>query len=212
MEGKETQSQPLPCKFRELKVYSSTEWLADNKKKYRQVFDKEDTTFVYAELSFYNKLFDEEAWDVTIRLKCFSLARSKKEICNLELKKKISKYDHTVYVREGWGNKKQGSFWARGTYYWEAWMNDKKVATKYFYIEEMEEADEEDPSMNYLDLKSIRLYEGKYDDVSPEDRKFYKSFAVGDTRYIYAEIKCENLNIYSNWQCELYVKFFQSIA
>ena len=26
-------------KFRELKVYSSTEWLADNKKKYRQVFD-----------------------------------------------------------------------------------------------------------------------------------------------------------------------------
>lgn len=27
-------------KFKELKIYSSTEWLADNKKKYRQVFDR----------------------------------------------------------------------------------------------------------------------------------------------------------------------------
>ena len=45
-------------KFRELKVYASTEWLADNKKKYRQVFDRYETTYVYAELSFYNKHFD----------------------------------------------------------------------------------------------------------------------------------------------------------
>ena len=99
MEAEETQQIALPYKFRELKIYSSTEWLADNRKKYRQVFDRNETTFVYAELSFYNKLFDEEAWDVTITLKCFALGRSKKEICNLELKKKISKYDHTVYVR-----------------------------------------------------------------------------------------------------------------
>jgi SpoVK/Ycf46/Vps4 family AAA+-type ATPase len=207
MEGEESKAQVTPYKFRELKVYSSTEWLADNKKKYRQVFDRQETTFVYAELSFYNKLFDEDAWDVTITLKCFSLARNKKEICNLELKKKISKYDHTVYVREGWGNKKEGSFWARGTYYWEAWMDDIKVATKYFYIEEMDDVQDEEVT-NYLDLKSIRLYEGKYDDVSPEDRKFFKAFAVEDTRYIYAEIKCENHNIFSNWQCELFVKFF----
>lgn len=207
MEKEETQVESLPYKFRELKVYSSTEWLADNKKKYRQVFDRQDTTFVYAELSFYNKLFDERPWDVTITLKCFSIARNKKEVCNLELKKKISKYDHTVFIREGWGNKKQGSFWARGTYYWEAWIDQKKIATKYFYIEEVDEEDEEDNSA-FLELKSIRLYEGKYDDVSPEDRKFYKSFSVGDTRYIYAEIKCENLNIYNNWQCELFVKFF----
>ena len=45
-------------KFRELKIYASTEWLADNKKKYRQVFDRHVTTYIYAELSFYNKHFD----------------------------------------------------------------------------------------------------------------------------------------------------------
>jgi len=60
-------------KFRELKVYSSTEWLADNKKKYRQVFDRFRTSYIYAELSFFNKQFDEEDWEVEIELKCFQL-------------------------------------------------------------------------------------------------------------------------------------------
>ncbi|NJK83566.1 MAG: hypothetical protein HC912_06835, partial [Saprospiraceae bacterium] len=50
-------------KFRELRVYSSTEWLADNRKKYRQVFDRYTTSYIYAELSFYNKLFDHLDWE-----------------------------------------------------------------------------------------------------------------------------------------------------
>lgn len=58
-------------KFRELKVYASTEWLADNKKKYRQVFDRFETSYIYAELSFYNKLFDEDDWEIDIVLKCY---------------------------------------------------------------------------------------------------------------------------------------------
>jgi CRISPR/Cas system-associated protein Cas10 (large subunit of type III CRISPR-Cas system) len=45
-----------------------TEWLADNKKKYRQVFDRFETSYIYAELSFYNKRFDEEDWEVDLEL------------------------------------------------------------------------------------------------------------------------------------------------
>ncbi len=56
-------------KFKELKVYSSTEWLANNKKKYRQVFDRFDTSYVYAELTFYNKFFDYKVWEVNVRFK-----------------------------------------------------------------------------------------------------------------------------------------------
>ncbi len=47
-------------KFKELKIYSSTEWLAENRKKYRQVFDRHSTTFIYVELSFFNKFFDQK--------------------------------------------------------------------------------------------------------------------------------------------------------
>ena len=63
-------------KFKELKVYASTEWLADNRKKYRQVFDRFETTYIYAELSFYNKYFEKDAWDADIELKCFSLIKA----------------------------------------------------------------------------------------------------------------------------------------
>ncbi len=39
-ETNQSQSESKPYKFKELKAYTSTEWLADNKKKYRQVYDR----------------------------------------------------------------------------------------------------------------------------------------------------------------------------
>jgi len=195
-------------KFKELKVYSSTEWLADNKKKYRQVFDRGETTYIYAELSFYNKLFDQEFWEVNISLKCFMLNKGrKKEICDLVFKRKVSKYDHVVYIREGWGNKTAGVFWKKGTYYWEAWIEGEREATKYFYIEE---ADEQiSPKNNpYVGLEVLKLYEGPYDDIVEEDRKYFKIFSSEETRYIYAEVMLRNLNLNHSWQCELFIKFY----
>lgn len=77
MEQEESFIAPIShkYKFRELKVYASTEWLADNKKKYRQVFDRYETSYIYAELSLYNKYFDLQDWEADIQLKCFSLDR-----------------------------------------------------------------------------------------------------------------------------------------
>ncbi len=195
-------------KFRELKVYGSTEWLADNKKKYRQVFDKHESSYIYAELSFFNKLFDEEDWDIEVELKCFSIKKNtRKELCTLPFKRKVSKYDSIVYIREGWGNKKDGAFWKKGAYYWEAWMEGEKVATKHFYVEDSGGA--WDVGTNpYLEVQSLKLYEGPYDDVNVDDRKYFKKFSGEETRYIYVEITLRNLNYNSNWQCELFTKFY----
>ncbi len=194
-------------KFRELKVYSSTEWLADNKKKYRQVFDRYETTYVYAELSFYNKRFDEEDWEIEVELKCYSLKKGRKIVCELPFSRKVSKYDNVVFIREGWGNKKGGSFWKKGTYYWEAWVKGEKVATKYFYIEDAGSFINtiDNP---YLDIQSLKLYEGPYDDVSVDDRVFYQKFSSEETRYIYVDIELRNNFISKSWQCELYTKFY----
>jgi SpoVK/Ycf46/Vps4 family AAA+-type ATPase len=194
-------------KFRDLKIYSSTEWLADNKKKYRQVFDRFETAYIYAELSFYNKRFDEEDWEVDVELKCFSMKRGRKELCTLPFRRKISKYDNTAYIREGWGNKSEGAFWKRGTYYWEAWIEGEKVATKYFYVEDVGQPillGEENP---YLKIQKLRLYEGPYDDLAGEERAFYKTFSSEETRYVYAEILFDNL-LDRPWQCELFTKFY----
>lgn len=70
-------------------------------------------TYIYAELSFVNKWFDKDFWEADFELKCFSLGKAKKELCNLNFRRKISKFENQVYVREGWGNKKEGSFWKK---------------------------------------------------------------------------------------------------
>ena len=195
-------------RFRELKVYSSTEWLADNKKKYRQVFDRYETTYIYAELSFYNKYFDEEDWEVDVELKCYSLKKGRKEICTLSFEnRKVSKYDNVVYIREGWGNKSEGQFWKKGTYYWEAWIEGEKVATKYFYLEDAGKNIQQGEN-GYLQVQSLKLYEGPYDDVTEDDRTYFRKFSSEETRYIYVEIILKNLNISKSWQCELFTKFY----
>ena len=38
---------PKNYQFVDIKTYGSTEWLADNKKKYRSVFDKAEVGYVY---------------------------------------------------------------------------------------------------------------------------------------------------------------------
>ena len=207
MEESQNNSDYKRFKFRELKVYGSTEWLADNKKKYRQVFDRHDSSYIYAELSFHNKLYDVEDWEVEVELHCYSMRKGRKELCALPFKRKVSKYDSIVYIREGWGNKKDGAFWKRGTHYWEAWIEGEKVATKYFYIEDAGSSFEEEDNP-YLDVQSLKLYEGPYDDVNEDDRVYYTKFSGEETRYIYLEIALKNHNLTRNWQCELFIKFY----
>jgi SpoVK/Ycf46/Vps4 family AAA+-type ATPase len=203
-----TQQTPesLAYKFKELKVYASTEWLADNKKKYRQVYDRMEASYVYAELSFYNKFFDLQSWDVEVTLRCLSMKRAGKELCRLQIRRNVSKYDSIVYIREGWGNKKEGSFWKKGAYCWEAFIDNEKVGSKYFYIEESDSNVNGQP--RYLALQSLRLYEGQYDDVGEDDRNYFVAFSSAETRYIYSEVIFQNLQIQDAWQCELFTKFY----
>lgn len=193
-------------KFKELKVYASTEWLADNKKKYRQVYDKLEASYVYAELSFYNKLFDVDSWDVEVTLRCLSMKRAGKELCRLQIKRNVSKYDSVVFIREGWGNKKEGTFWKKGAYCWEAYIDNEKIGSKFFYIEESDTSINGQP--RYLGLQSLRLYEGQYDDVGEDDRRYYVAFSSAETRYIYSEVTFQNLQTQDAWQCELFTKFY----
>jgi SpoVK/Ycf46/Vps4 family AAA+-type ATPase len=194
-------------KFRELKVYSSTEWLADNKKKYRQVFDRYDTTYIYAELSFYNKFYDIEDWEVNVDLRCYTVKKQRKEVCALNFRRKVSKYDPVSYIREGWGNKQEGIFWKKGTYYWEAWIEGEKVASRYFYVEDggRPVSKLDNP---YCQLTSLRMYEGPYDDTPEFERLYLKRFNGDETRYIYAEVVLRNQLPTKQWQCELFIKFY----
>ena len=205
---KEITNEPrINYKFKDLRVYTSTEWLADNKKRYRQVFDRYETGYIYAELSFHNKMFDEADWDVNIELRCYRLEEKPKRICDLAFTRKVTKYDAVVYIREGWGSKSEGSFWKEGTYFWEALIDGEKVGTKYFYIEDTGE----EPLLGenlYVSLSNARLYEGPHDDVNPDDRIYLKAFSSEETRYVYMDVVLRNLHLHKPWHCEVALKFF----
>ncbi|HET6992963.1 MAG TPA: AAA family ATPase, partial [Bacteroidia bacterium] len=125
-------------KSKELRTFASDEWMAGATKKYRKVFDKAETTYIRVEFSFYNKLFDEEAWSCAIVLKCFDLTNGeKKEICSLETKRDVKMDENIVYIRDGWGNATEAAYWKKGEYSWEAYIDNEFVAEAKFFINDV---------------------------------------------------------------------------
>jgi SpoVK/Ycf46/Vps4 family AAA+-type ATPase len=191
--------------FRNIKIYGSTEWLAENKKKYRSVFDESESSYVYCEFSFFNLHFKRKDWNLNLHLKCFD--QDKKEICDLNCEREISQNNHTIYVREGWGTRTAGGYWKKGVYKWEAWIENEMVAEKHFYIQEYGPL-KENSTRPYFDIQSIKLYEGPDANVNIEQRKYYSTFNINYTRYVWAEFNA--LNLIDNvqyWTCELTFNF-----
>jgi SpoVK/Ycf46/Vps4 family AAA+-type ATPase len=197
--------KPTNYKFRDLKVFGSTEWLANNEKKYRLVYDEAECTFIYCELSFFNKLFDENDWDIRINLKCVNNVDGS-EVCSLVADRTIRKDENIVFVREGWGVKTPGAYWKSGIYRWEAWIDNVFVFEKLFYIEEQGIVTE---TVNpYFTTQQIRLYEGPDSNVPKKERKYMVAFNGHETRYVWVELQAENqVKNKDSWACELFFNF-----
>ena len=196
-------------KFKSLKTYASTEWLAESKKKYRQVFDRHELTYIYAEFSFYNKLFDEEDWNAVINLKAFSnptdRRKKPKEICNIEVKKEISMDLNVVHIREGWGMKELGEFWKEGQYYWEAYIDDELVGKRNFYVNDVGPVTSRNNP--YMNIDSVQLYEGANKDGQAEKPSYLIEFKDKETRFVWIEFKATN-KLTSAWMGEFIFNFY----
>lgn len=178
-------------KFREIKVHASDEWMADGTKKYRQVYDRFETTHIRVELTFYNKLFDEEEWEANIVLKCFFVnGSSSRELCKLEQKRKILKDENVVYIRDSWGNPTPGAFWTKGNYVWEGYIDDVKIGETKFYIEDVGISK---PGENlFFDIEHIKLFEGDAQAQGMAEKKYLSKFSFKDTRYVWGEFCFKN--------------------
>lgn len=191
-------------KFRDLKIFGPADPLAESKRKYQQVLEEAATTYLYAELSLFNKKFDEEEWTVRVSLKAFH--DNGKEICDLKVERIVKPDENIVYIREGWGNPAPGSFWKKGQYYWEAWVNDLLVGSRTFYVSNAGlVTNEQNP---YLSIDSVRLYEGPNNGLPLPERKYLSKFDKQETRFIWAEILIHNKLKETDWPCELFFDFY----
>ncbi len=174
-------------KFNSLSTYA---WgrAVGGKRKYRRVFEKSELTYLSVELSFYNKLFDEDDWGTEIRLLANKIDGDNPEkICEKTETVKVRKQDNIHKYSFGWGNDKRGDFWDRGIYEWEAYIDGELVSTTKFYIEDMGLVHL--TNNPYLSVTSFNTYEAPSGDVDADERVFLKSFNIDTTRYIMGELK-----------------------
>lgn len=196
----------IKYKFRSIKVYSSNEWMADATKRYRQAYDRYETTYMRAEFSFYNKLFDEEDWEATIGMKVFSINGSQKnELYHFVEKRKILKDENVVYVRSSWGNDKPGTYWLKGNYSWEGYIDEVKIGDGKFYVDDVGQA--KDDENLYFDIASIKLFEGDINSSSNPTKKYYTKFKKQETRFIWGELSFKNKSE-QEYYAELFFNFF----
>ncbi len=195
-------------KFKNLLIYGSDEWMANSTKKYRTVFDKAETTYIRSELSFYNKLFDEEDWKCKVTLKAFDITNGKREeLCSLDKDLDISKEENIIFVRDGWGNKDFGVYWEKGDFVWEAYIDGVLIGSKAFFVNDVGHVTaEKNP---YFSVEYIKLYNGNGEGWKQDakDRVYLKKISKQDTKYLWAEIKIANLTD-KEWNYELFLNYF----
>ena len=195
-------------KFKHLKVYTSTEWLAYGKKKYRKVFLSKDVDYLYCEFSFYNLNYQKENWEVELELLCYQkLEGTNKQICKLNFNKTVFKNDNIFSLREGWGNMEKGKFWKKGEYFWEARINSKLVGIENFYIEDFR-----DQSVDFVyeivQLDDVHLSEGG-EKGQIDFEKYYNQFDFSKTRFIYVNMFfLNNLNYQKEFWLEVFLYFY----
>lgn len=191
-------------KFKSLQTFCNNEWMVNNQKRYRSVFDKEEIDYIRVELAIYNKLFDEEDWNAKINLRCSDLT-TMIEFCNRELDINIKKEENIFYARDGWGVDTKGGFWKKGNYKWEAFMDGVLIGERIFYINEVGLV--ETSANPYLEIEHIKLYNSDINGWQDTNRKYLKTFDKKTTKYVWAEIKFKNLTSL-DYHYELFLNFY----
>lgn len=189
-------------KFKSLKIYGEDEFLYESQKKYRRVLEQDEITYIYVELALFNKLFDESNWSTKIIFKAYDSKGAL--LSDQPIDRDVKKEENIVYIRTSWGVSTPGSYWKKGSYRWEAWIDNALIGTEYFYIEDKGTVTEE--SNNYFNLQSLKLFEGPADLLPAEKRRYMKAFDFKNTKYVWFEMNAENL-VKEDWTCELFFSF-----
>lgn len=202
-------------KLLNIHTYNQTELFVNNTKKYRQVFEKSDLTYIYADCEIYNKLVDKANWEaeITFTLFKFNSAR-KKELCSLSSKHTILAENPTHTFTESWGISNSSAaaqnWWTKGKYMWQITINNTLVGTHLFWIEDFGAI--EDEYNPYFYVNSLKLFKAptlqQGLDSELYNTTFLKSFDWQETNFIFAHLYIGNLQSQANWMCEITFRFY----
>ncbi|MBN2663941.1 MAG: AAA family ATPase [Bacteroidales bacterium] len=194
-----------PFKFRAMNVFASAEWMADSKRKYRTVFDKNEINYLRFEFSFFNKLFDEQDWEAMLSVEVIDKNvknEDDKEKCKLAKSIKITKDQNVVFYNRSWGVDEYGGYWEQGEYTVNGYVDDELLGSVDVVIHDVGQVTQTyNPFFDVVDLK---LFEGPFD--LPDDKKYLKIFPLNKTRYVWAEFSLKT-KVPKGTKIEYFVNF-----
>lgn len=195
-----------PYKFKSLKTYAWDRTI-NNTRKYRTVFDRKELNYLSVALEFYNKYFDEKDWETTVTFKAFYLKGEEKStlICEKTENYTISKDLNIAICDYGWGNDDYGSYWKKGDYCWDVYIDDIFIESTKFHIEEVGKVTPENNP--YFKVSSIQTYETEDENNAPENRLYLKQFFYKHTNYVMTEFSFIN-KVDEEWLCEIFFNYY----
>lgn len=206
-------------KVKDLNVFISPQILADGSRKYRTIFDEQEIKYIFAEFSFFNKLFDEKEWNAEISLKAYKIElleidddfeEQKVLICNLKKEDTIvSKDENIIYYTNGWGLDIPGEVWKKGKYRWEAEVDGEVLISKDFFVENFGIVSEENNP--YFDVLSIKLFESGEESIPKYERKYLTKFDSETTRYVWFEMEIANKFPEREWVGEFFINIYNDL-
>jgi len=195
-------------KFKDLKIYCDNNSLAQDARFYRTVFDESEVNYLYFEVTLFNKKFDESDWTAKGKIVCHVLEKGAKgkEMCNLEINLDGKRDVNVLTCREGWGMENKASYWKKGVYLVEAFVDDKMIGSKSFYLEDDGViTSDRNP---YFALDHVKLFNAPFSVPRVDSRKYLTEFKWDATQYIWVEYKITN-KLETAWNFEVYLNFYE---
>ncbi|NTW26350.1 MAG: AAA family ATPase, partial [Lentimicrobium sp.] len=198
-------------KLKELKIYNSKESGACAERKYRTVFDSSELNALVAELTLYNKKFDEEYWSEEIELFCSKKTGNGDEgvdfILTEDLEANVA--DNILKV-DFFINVSNPEDYTADDYYFSVSLDGEQLAYAEFSLETAGVlTDGHNP---YFEVFGLKLFE---DTSTPEpkhiERSYYRLFQRNATRLIWAELELRNTLTDKEWKGEFFINFYNDL-
>lgn len=175
-------------------------------RRFRTVFDRWELRYVGAELSFFNKKFDEEDWQMKVSFRAFAVKGDgvKEPLCNQEEQITVRQDQNEVRLSKGWGNDEAGKFWLKGEFFWEVYIDNEFVGSAPFTVQDVGLVKKK--ANPYFDILSLKVYEGPGNDLPIEGRTYLRKFDTRKTRFIFGEFRLIN-HLQTAWKCEMFYNF-----
>ena len=197
---------------KDLKFYITNSKVESSVRRYRQVFDRNEIDFLYAEFSFYNLKYEESLWEEKIEFRIYQVdvKNGDKEIAKFEADVNPTVYDNEFSVSDYWGVETSGDFWQKGEYRWEVWSGDIFLIEKTVFVEDYGLI--KGNNNPYFNLLSVKIFEAPSEIPTKENRKYLSQFNQKVTRFIWTELEIQDKHPDEGWMGEFFFNYYNDLG